>query len=483
MKFSKYLKRSMAVLLAIMMLLGAVACGEESDQPKDTSGGSTIEDQFPNKDFGGEEFRIMYRWDSHAYNMEDVWAEGMSANLIHNETFKRNAAVQAKYNVVITPVQNKAPKDELRKNGMSGEVVCEAMADRMYDTFPLISEGLLLPWNDIVDLSNDWWDQNCVEQLKMGGKNYIIQGNLSPYSTRSYLNFLWYNKTLAENADLDDPYDDVKNMTWTFEKMYNMVKAVSDDTNGDGEYKAGDRFGMLTQVPYRLLTGFGVSFTVIDQDGYPILKPFDTLMDEKIRKVNDFLNDEQNTISIERMCEGANTAGYAHIYSYARSKFNDDQLLFLEGGGSFAEEITSGALRYGVLPMPLYDTDQTRYYNMVDEYACAWGIPHLNNKLEMTGMVLEYMAYSSDALEDAVYETTLKTKKMQAMEDAEILDIIFANGMYELAFVGNVGIRTMLETMVDTGSISSTYKRNYKTINAAYTTLRKALEALGSTAK
>ena len=98
-------------------------------------------------------------------------------------------------------------------------------------------------------------------------------------------------------------------------------------------------------------------------------------------------------------------------------------------------------------------------------------------------MVLEYMAYSSDALEDAVYETTLKTKKMQAMEDAEILDIIFANGMYELAFVGNVGIRTMLETMVDTGSISSTYKRNYKTINAAYTTLRKALEALGSTAK
>lgn len=484
MKFSKYLKRTLAALLALLMLFSVAACAKNKDEETNSVGTvSDEEDRFPARDFGGKEFRVMYRWESHAYNMMDVYAESMSDNLIQNETFLRNEAVQSKYNVVITPVQNASPRDMLRNNANSGENVCDALADRMYDIFPLIQEGLLLPWNDVVDLSCEWWDQNCVEQLKMGGKNYLMQGDLSPYSTRSYLNFLWYNKTLAENSKLDDPYDDVKDMTWTFEKMYTMVKGVSMDIDGDGERKSGDRFGFLTQVPYRLLTGMGVSFTVIDNDGYPSLKAFDTLMDEKIKKVNDFLKDESNTISIERINAGADTSGFAHIYLAARSHFNDNELLFLEGGGSFAEEINNGAIKYGVLPMPLWDEEQDRYYNMVDEYACAWGLPYMNNDLDFTGTVLEYMAYASSALDEAVYETTLKVKKMQAPEDAEMLEIIFDNGMYELAFVGNVGIRSMLESMVKTGNVSSTYKRNYKTINAKYTELRTALESLNGEAE
>ena len=483
MKFSKYLKRSLAMLLACMMLFGAVACAQDGDNGDLSVSVNNDEDKFPSKDYGKAEFRVMYRWGAHAYDMFDVYAEGMSSNLIQNETFYRNKNVEAKYNVVITPLQNASPRDELRKNSLSGENVCEAMADRMYDTFPLISEGLLLPWNDIVDLSNEWWDQNCVEQLKLGGKNYLMQGDLTPYSGNNYLTFIWFNKNLLANAKLDDPYDDVKNMTWTFEKMYTMIKAVSEDLDGDGERKPGDRFGMLTQVPYRLLTGFGVSFTTVDNEGYPVLKTFDSLMDEKINKVITLLTDEESTISIERMVAGEDTSGFAHIYAAARSKFNEDELLFLEGVGNFSDEITNGAIKYGVLPMPLFDESQERYYNIVDEYSCAWGIPYMNTSLEMTGTVFEYMSYSSQSLVDAVYETTLKAKKMQALEDANMLDIIFANGLYELAFVGNVGIRAMLENMVSTGNISSTYKRNYKTINAKYTELRTALEALSGKAQ
>ena len=476
MKIGKYLKRTLAALLAVLMLFSAVACGGKEEE--ETSSATVEGDElFPAKDYGGAEFRLMYRSGSHAYNMIDVYAEGASANVVENQTFIRNAGVEAKYNIKITPLPEQDPEGVLRKNSLSGENICEALADRMYDTFPVISEGLVIPWNDVVDLSNEWWDQNCVEQLKLGGKSYILQGDLTPHSGASYLTFLWFNKTLLSDVGIESPYPDVKNMTWTFEKMYSMIKAVTDDLDGDGAYEAGDRFGMLTQVPYRLITGFDVSFTIMDDTGYPTLKPYDSLTGDKIQKVIDLMKDEKNTISIERMTEGVDLSGFPHIYAAARSSFNKNQLLFLEGVGTFSEEITNGTLKFGVLPMPLYNEDQDRYYNMIDEYACAWVLPYTNDNLEMTGTVFEYMSYSSGDLVDAVYEITLKAKKMQAPEDAEILDIIFDTGLYELAFVGNVGIRSMLEDMVDTGLISSTYKRNQKAINGKYENIRKALEA------
>ena len=46
------------------------------------------------------------------------------------------------------------------------------------------------------------------------------------------------------NHSLDNPYDLVKNGTWTFDRLFSMGATVSNDVNGNGEVDSEDIFGM-----------------------------------------------------------------------------------------------------------------------------------------------------------------------------------------------------------------------------------------------
>ena len=130
----------------------------------------------------------------------------------------------------------------------------------------------------------------------------------------------------------------------------------------------------------------------------------------------------------------------------------------------------------GIIPMPKLDEEQDRYYNLVDEYATAWVIPSSSTKTEMTDILLEYMAYSSAPLVDAVYEITLKNKRMDAPEDAAMLDLIRETTLYEITFNMNVGIREMLENAVANGNLSSSFASSEEAIKAKMDSFRSNIE-------
>ena len=288
--------------------------------------------------------------------------------------------------------------------------------------------------------------------------------------------FLWFNKQLLTDNGFDMPYELVNEGKWTIDRMLEMVNSVSADLNGDMKMDVNDRYGFLSQVPYRMLSGFGVQLTSRDNDNFPVLLSPDDHMVRSMEIITKLMNDKEHTISYVEISQGQDTSGFPHIYAYGRSKFVSDQILFFEGVISAADELRNMKSPNGIIPMPKLDEEQDRYYNLVDEYATAWVIPSSSTKTEMTDILLEYMAYSSAPLVDAVYEITLKNKRMDAPEDAAMLDLIRETTLYEITFIMNVGIREMLENAVANGNLLSSFASSEEAIKAMMDSFRSNIE-------
>ncbi len=462
-----------------LLLLGAMflsACGGADDKETDTAetvtaeGGVTTETgiipDIPDVTFDGEEFRIMYRYGSHAYNIEDIWVEGMNGEIINDTVYERNNTVENKFGIKIVPLPEVSPVEKLKIGVAAGDDFCELLADRKYELMPWVIEGYTMNLNDLqyIDFTKPWWDLNAVEQMSIGDRSCIMVGDFNLSATCG-ATFMWFNKQILQDFGLEMPYDLARSGTWTIDKMITMVNTVAGDLNGDQKMTAGDRFGFLSQTPLRMTTGFGIQLTERDEDNIPYLAPMNDRLAEAMDIVSALMNDKDHTISYEEMAKGQDTSAYPHIYAFGRSKFAENQILFVECSIGFADELREMKTAYGILPMPKMDEQQERYYHIVDEYATGWVIPTTSSKTEMTDIVLEYMSYASAPLVEAVYETTLKGKRLDSPNDAEMLDLVRQTTWYEITFVLETGIRSMLENAVNSGNIASEYEKQSKKIS------------------
>lgn len=473
------MKKRITLLLVIAALLLAegqmlISCGGDTNTETTPPAGDTVDTStdttpaeteltpdIPDIRYDDEDFRMLYRYGSHAYNIEDIWVESLNGEVINDAVYNRNIALEEKFGLKLVPIEEKSPVSVLSKNVSAGDDFCEMLADRKLEMFPYTMQNMALDLGTLtyIDFTKPWWDGNVAEQMNIGGRLYMMVGDFNLNQTCG-VTFMWFNKSMLTDYGFAAPYAEALDGTWTIDRMLEMVNAVAVDLNGDGKMDANDRYGFLSQVPYRLTTGFGVEMIKRDEEGYPVLSPMGDRLVSAMEIVTKLMNDKEHTISYEKISAGQDTSAYPHIYAYGRSKFVTDQILFVEGGISMAEEVRDMESSYGILPMPKMDEEQDRYYNIVDEYAPAWIIPSSSTRYEMTDVVMEYMSYASSALVDAVYEVTFKAKRMQAAEDAEMLDLIRANTCYELTFIMNAGVRQMLEEAVGTGNIASTYEKN-----------------------
>ena len=89
---------------------------------------------------------------------------------------------------------------------------------------------------------------------------------------------------------------------------------------------------------------------------------------------------------------------------------------------------------FGILPAPKYDEAQEKYYNVISTGNSNFlSIPKSVQDLERTGIITEALcAESLYTLTPAYYDITLKTKAARDEESSAMLDIIFANRVFEM---------------------------------------------------
>ncbi len=466
----------------VCTLLSACGPGEAENTlpPPDTSAPVSENGDAPNLptaeeigDISGDfHFLVAGNW---AWN--DYASEGEEGSVVDAAIFRRNQYILNKYDVNITnedivryssAMGNGDGYTKLYREYMAGDSNYDAAMLGTYDVATLAYNGYIHDLNDIpnLDLTKDYWDQRANADLSMNGKMYYTTGDISVADNRATY-VLFFSKDMIEKYGMDNPYDLVADNEWTLEKFGEMVKSVGTDENNDGIYDKNDTFGLLTPTDTHLaiLAAADERVSTINDAGQIEL----TFYSERI--VN--LYDQYLSIASDH----AHTYNYQYNYLTGERKmnatdeervgmFNTGHALFYSHTMFYMDHLRDIESDFGILPYPKFEKEQENYGNLVSawhsQFLC---VPENSKDLARTGIILEELAYQGkQMLTPAYYEKTLVGQYTRDEESAEMLDLIFANLVYDVGIYYNIGTyKDCLASIVRTGQSLTTIYETYRT--------------------
>ena len=302
--------------------------------------------------------------------------------------------------------------------------------------------GILKDLNTVgnLDLDKPWWDPYCKEECTFGKSVYFMTGDLSINDNRATY-CIYFNKNLAEQYQLPNFYDEVKNHTWTIDRFRSFAEALPTDldTDDDGKHvnDTDDAYAIWIwdDIMMGIVNASGVKCATIQQDGSLTLT----------------LNCEQLYNTFDKFAAYAFDTGIT--CEYQRSGYDQEygQIGFREGRALFLMSYLydATALRdmeddFGILPMMLYDETQDRYCNSVSSYPSSFYVIPIcsfsEEEYDRTGYVTQMLAYKSlMTMTPAYYEQTLQGKVSRDEESSSMLDLIFATRSYDFGWYFEIG--------------------------------------------
>lgn len=105
--------------------------------------------------------------------------------------------------------------------------------------------------------------------------------------------------------------------------------------------------------------------------------------------------------------------------------FQDNRGLFYPQTLSFARDLRAMETDFGILPFPMYDSNQSDYCSVVRNAMSLIGIPTTVSSTEDCGLIMEALAMESyKTVIPAYYDVSLKVKLTRDDESDEMMDII-----------------------------------------------------------
>jgi hypothetical protein len=173
-----------------------------------------------------------------------------------------------------------------------------------------------------------------------------------------------------------------------------------------------------------------------DENDLPIL----TLGEEKsfdaISKACDLMY-APSAFNVHKELEGKFDA----IYQVTEKMFTENRSLFYWILLHDIEQFRNMDSEFGILPIPLYSSEQDSYQCTVNQYhGHALCVPSSVQNTERAGIILEALsAKSMYTVQPAYYDVSLKRKFTRDEQSGEMLDIIFATRVYDIGAIYNFG--------------------------------------------
>ena len=437
------------VLLTLILMLTTLpllACASESDggnidntEPNsdikaDTAAEAdeTVEDaltfpDLPDIDFEGYEFRILNSRDgSIAWLWTQLVSEEETGEALNDAIFRRNRRMEEKFGFNLAQIDAGDPGDVFNR----ARRIIQSGSDDFDLAMTVPSNALTLAQGDMIvsidqmphiDLSSPWWDQNMNRDFSIGNRLFFTSGDFS-FNQYSATITILFNKQMHSDLALDDPYQLVREGKWTIEKFGEMGRAGLKDLNGDGIYDADDQWGyMAFSHVYTLafMNGMGARYIQKDEHDMPYLTTNTEQFISRFHAMFDILQ--------EGWLFDGNTRGMGrpeHIFLENRALFWTELM-------NWANILRSMENDFGILPMPKYD-EQQPYHIASTGLPHVMCIPATTGDFNRTGVILEALnAESRLATLTVYYDTMLVTQLARDEESGEMLDIIFANKIYE----------------------------------------------------
>lgn len=477
-------KRILTLLLCALLMASAVSCGSSTDETMDdtpttdttTQTESTPEDTvvLPDKKFDGAEVMFLtvhntgYDW----YSSYEIYAEEMNGGLINDAVFSRNQTIEDLLDIRIAQTKLENPHSVAKESLIAGDDQFDVVMPYINNTISLATEGLLLDLNtvDYLALDKPWWDQRAYENMVIANKLFITTGDISILDNECTM-VMFFNKDMIEQYALESPYDLVNDHKWTIDKVGEMAKVVTGDTDGNGKLDHNDTWGLSIASNAPISFYFGAGERVVDKDEKGEL----TLQMGSSRYV-DVMEKVMNLCYDDMMLSDHTTSTAA--YATVAPMFNAGQVMFVTFALVDINGLRDSEYAFGILPYPLYDETQKEYNNLISTgLVSSISVPYTNTDLELTGATLEAMAYYSvDTLTSAYYDNALKTRYVRDEESGDMLDIIFATRVYDLGYISDWGGAGSLVTNVYKAK-STEYVSKWESIKQkAETALAEAVE-------
>ncbi len=432
------LRQKLALLLALTTLaLTAASCASDSGATTDTSADTTVADEtttvaetyaldtLPTEDFGGATFSIVS--DIQDNRQTDFVAEEENGDTLNDLVYRRNSTVEDRFNITIEA------SGETTNDIITSVQTNVAAGDNPYDLLmphcganTLAYGGQLLDWSelDAIDLSQPWWDQNALSGLSVGGRVYMIAGDISPNGLLTSECIL-FNKQLFENREMEEPYDMAFDGTWTYDVFAEMSKGLTEDLNGDGVLD--DKNDLYSYTLWNdggnaLFWGMGAVMSTKDDDDYPVINYQSEKLVDVYTKIYNLINDNQA--------------------NYSKEDHEQTWKVFIEGRayfcgitfqkiGTFLRNMEND---FGVMPIPKYDESQEKYMTNVSP-ACTFAmIARTTEDTHFAGTIVEALAAASyDTITPTLYDVIAGVKNVRDEESPEVMNMIIRNRIFDPA--------------------------------------------------
>jgi ABC-type glycerol-3-phosphate transport system substrate-binding protein len=402
----------------------------------------------PESDFEGYGFRIFSHGPAYAeWQSFDINAEEENGDPINDSVYRRNRFVEEKLNVNIIEVPSAAWDMEVRvrRSVAAGDDSYDAVATQMEAQANLAVGGNLLDLKPVphLDLSKKWWDQRANIDLTIGNKLFFTVGDLFIMDNDATW-LIIFNKELMRDLALENSYDLVRSGQWTFDKLLDMSKGVSRDINGDGIMDRHDFYGIVCQgenmTAYYLASG--EKFVQKDASDLPFAAMDGERALSVVEKIYDLMYD--NTVSFNYWDLPDQEA-----FKITQGMFENNQAVFKVTALQLVIRMRHMETNFGIIPMPKFDAAQQSYYHYVHPIASALSVPMTNTDITRTGIILEALAAESYyTVRPAYYDISIEGKFLRDEESIEMLDIILATRVFDLAkaFIWN-GLGSILDDM------------------------------------
>lgn len=422
----KHLKLITLVLALIMILACFASCVQLEDdfEVEGPGGDGDVAEKVPEtvekKDYGAE-FYLSILPDVNP--MKYYWVEKSEGDAMSEAIYARQEKV---YNylgveVVATSAGNYQTYVEPFRNAVEkrdGSVDC-LISHVQTGVSGFVKNMYLKDFNEVqgIDLDQDYWNAEFMDYLAIDGSRYIGFSNFN----------ILYTQVIAFNKDMLDQYAGsmektlyqmVEDYEWTLDEMLSLAQLVSIDKTGNGKTD-DDVYGLTGQqwVPWiNFFHASNINLVEQNESGKYEISFMSATNQEKtntlVKKLKDFAASEFAYLEYPA---GGTIASPKVPLTSGRALMQLTSTYSLEGFLKYD-------LNFGVVPYPMFDTNQKN----VGYRSLQWGgylcIPsYVSNEL-MVGETLEILSFYSDDVMITFYEKMLGKQVADVPEDAKMLD-------------------------------------------------------------
>ena len=235
------LHRLLSITVCALLIIGSLSgCGKKNlREPQDLE---------------GFEFSWFSPWYWVNYPEDGASSYG-DKRLAQYESVVKDYNMSGITNLEVSP---EAMLTEIQKAALAGEKFADFIEVDYFTYQVLLINGSLQPLNEIegFDTTQEKFYKQYTDMFSRDGKVYGLQYQIPQLSAGS---FVYFNKTLLENENMESPYDLYEKGEWTFAKFKEMLVKLTKPNQDQWGFSGVDWHGNNIEKPFIFANGGAVA--------------------------------------------------------------------------------------------------------------------------------------------------------------------------------------------------------------------------------